>query len=470
MKLFDVMTAPWAIVPEKLREIQGVYETHLKGDKIDLDAIEARMGEPLQKKDQGYQVINGTAIISIDGVISRRMNLLQKVSGGASTELIERDVKAALEDSGVERILLEIDSPGGSVSGIFELANLLYNARGDKPIDALSVGNMASAAYLIGAAAENVYISGETDSIGSIGVIYTHLDKSEAQAKEGVKTTEIFAGKYKVIASPNKPLSEEGQGDIQAKVDYIYSLFVEHVAKFRSVSVDVVLADMADGKVFIGKQAIKAGLVDGVSTFDALIASTSAGVADNKQVMTASGVDTGMTTKANKTGMEEKIMDLKEFKADHSVLHGEIVAESRKGYLAATEVEAKVAEGVKAESDRITALDALAKPGREKMIAGFKSDGKTTADQAALQILAYEDEKLKGKAKAQEEDAAAVAAISQVEPGGGEEVVDDSLPVEEKCKAAWETDAKLRAEFTSLEAYTAFERAAANGSAKILKK
>lgn len=440
MKLFDVMTAPWAIVPEKLREIQGIYETHLKGDKIDLESLEARLGEPLQRKEQGYQVINGTAVIPIDGVISRRMNLLQKVSGGASTELIEKDVRAALEDSSVDRILLEIDSPGGSVSGIFELANLIYNARVDKPIDAISVGSMASAAYLIGAAAEKVYISGETDTVGSIGVIYTHLDNSEAQAKEGVKTTEIFAGKYKVIASSNKPLSEEGQGDIQAKVDYIYSLFVEHIAKFRGVSVDVVLTDMADGKVFIGKQAIEAGLVDGVSTSDDLIALTPAGVAGNKQVMSASGADKEMTAKTKKEKMEENSMDaITQFKTDHPADYTTIVADARKGFVADADVGLKVAAGIKTETDRIAGLDALMKPGREKMITEFKADGKTMAADAAVAILAYEDIKLEGIAKAQEEDAARLKGLKQDEHGGDDDAKDFTALVtdymaEHKCK------------------------------------
>ena len=130
---------------------------------------------------------------------------------------------------------------------------------------------MASAAYYIGAAAHEVYISGDMPLIGSIGVVATHVDRSKFEEKIGLKTTEVYAGKYKRIASAYKPLSKDGKASIQDQVDYVYSIFVDDVAKYRGVSADAVLDNMADGKIFIGKQAIQAGLVDGVSTFDQLI-------------------------------------------------------------------------------------------------------------------------------------------------------------------------------------------------------
>jgi uncharacterized protein YndB with AHSA1/START domain len=99
------------------------------------------------------------------------------------------------------------------------------------------------------------------------------MDVSGQQATQGVKTTEIFAGKFKRIASQYAPLSKEGRATMQQQVDYTYSLFVQAVATHRGVSVDTVLQDMADGQIFLGQQAIDAGLVDGASTLDALIAS-----------------------------------------------------------------------------------------------------------------------------------------------------------------------------------------------------
>lgn len=277
MRVIDILTSPWAIMPDKLLEIKAIYETHLRGEKIDIKGLEARLGEPLQPEEQGYEVIDRVALIPIDGVIAKKMNLFSRISGGASTQLIERDLREALADPGVDSIVLDIDSPGGSVDGTGELAEVVHAARAQKPIVAFADGTMASAAYWIGSAAQAVYLSGATAQIGSIGVVATHVDVSRAQDRVGVKTTEIYAGKFKRIASAYAPLSNEGRQSIQDHVDYIYSIFVGAVAQQRGVDEETVLENMADGRIFVGQQAITAGLVDGVSTRAALIAQLSVG-------------------------------------------------------------------------------------------------------------------------------------------------------------------------------------------------
>lgn len=271
MRIIDLLTSPWAIVPDRLTEIAEIYNTHLKGEKIDLKIIEAQLGKPLNREDQGYEVVDGVAVIPVDGIIAKKMNLFTKVSGGASTQLIGRDFQQALQDPTVRAIVLNIDSPGGSVDGTFELANMIYESRGKIPIIAHTDGMMASAAYAIGSAADKVYISGDTTQVGSIGVIALHRDISKAEEKTGIKTTHIVAGKYKAVGSPYAPLSEDDKAIIQKDIDYLYSVFVQDIARNRGVSTDQVLSDMAEGQIFIGKQAIGAGLVDGVVTLDGLI-------------------------------------------------------------------------------------------------------------------------------------------------------------------------------------------------------
>lgn len=299
MKILDVLTSPWAIMPAKLQEIQNIYATHLRGEKIDIAGLEARIGQPLQNKEQGYQVMNGVAVIPIDGVIAKKMNLFTKISGGASTQLIERDLINAMSDPAVESILFHIDSPGGTVDGTAELASSIYGARGKKPIAVLADGMMASAAYWIGSAADKIYITGDTTHVGSIGVVATHTDISKAEEKAGYITTEIFAGKYKRIDSSYKPLSDEGRQYIQSHVDYLYSVFVGDVAKHRGVSVETVLQNMADGRLFTGRQAIDAGLVDGVATFSEVIADLNAGrVGTPSMAMQLRAFNASLSTKA----------------------------------------------------------------------------------------------------------------------------------------------------------------------------
>jgi len=268
MKVIDVLTSPWAILPEKLYEIQEVYSTHLRGDKVNPDAFTALAGPvPTEQDKDNYQILNGIAVIPITGIIAKRMNLFTQISGGVSTQLIGRDITDALAAPDVRGIILDIDSPGGTVDGTQELAQLILQGREIKPIVAYSDGMMASAAYWIGSAAHKVYISGDTVHIGSIGVVATHVDYSAYDKKRGLKRTEIYAGRYKRIASQTKPLSKEGKQSIQDQVDYLYSIFIDSVAQNRGVGAQTVLNNMADGKIFIGQQAIQAGLVDGSASF-----------------------------------------------------------------------------------------------------------------------------------------------------------------------------------------------------------
>ena len=289
MKILDILNSPWAITPPALMEIAEVYKTHLRGDKIDIPTVEARLGRSLDNEPNNYAVVDGVAVIELVGAIAKRMNLFSQISGGASTQLADSAIKQALADTDVKGIILNIDSPGGTVDGTFELADMIYASRGDKPIVAFADGLMASAAYAIGSAADAIYISGDTAAIGSIGVVATHVDVSEAEKKLGVKTTEITAGRYKRISSSYEALTEDGRDEIQAQVDELYSVFVDRVATFRGVSTETVLEDMADGRLFIGQQAIKAGLVDGVSTLDDLIANLSQGESLAPNVLAVTG-------------------------------------------------------------------------------------------------------------------------------------------------------------------------------------
>ena len=360
MKILDVLTSPWAIQPEKLIEIQSIYATHLRGEKIDIAGIEARLGKPLINEQKSYEVLDGVAIVDVNGVLAKRMNLFMQISGGSSMQLIERDIKMALNDASVHSIILAIDSPGGTVDGTQGLANFIQGARAIKPIVALSDGVMASAAYWIGSAASKIYITNNTVAVGSIGVVAGHVDISRQEEQMGIKTTEIYAGKYKRIASQYAPLSEEGKQSIQSYVDYLYSIFVGAVAANRNVSEEKVLQDMADGRVLIGQQAVAAGLVDGVSTIDALIEDM------NK----------------NRAGVAQTFKPLS--KGANMFTREQIIAESP------VMTAAFRAEGATAERERIQSVRAQSIQGHEALIESLAFDGVTSGAEAAMQVLAAE--------------------------------------------------------------------------------
>jgi len=273
MSVLDALRAPWAIAPERLLEIQAIYRAHLHGEKADLEAIEARLGRVLANEQKACEVrAGGVAVLPVEGILAPRMNLFTRISGGASTYMLKEQIDSLAADSQVRGLILACDTPGGAVQGIAELAESIYRLAQAKPVVTWAHGQLCSAGLWLGAAANAVYLSGPAVQAGSIGVVYTH------HYEPGAGQTEIVAGRYKRIASPLQPLSDEGREWLQADVDYVYSLFVEDVARFRGVSASEVLARMADARVFRGQQAIDCGLADGLCPLDELAARMAASV------------------------------------------------------------------------------------------------------------------------------------------------------------------------------------------------
>jgi len=448
-KILDIFTSPWAIQPEKLLEIQAIYATHLRGNKIDLAAIEAAIGRPLNNEPKPYQVVDGVAIIQLHGVVAKRMNLFSRISGGVSTEAALRDLNMALDDPEARSILLHIDSPGGTVDGTQTLADAIYAARGEKKIVALADGLMASAAVWFGSAASEVYITDNTTHVGSIGVVTTHIDVSKAEEKLGRKTTEIYAGKFKRIDSSYKPLSNDGKAYLQESVDYIYSIFVGDVARNRGVSVDKVLEDMADGRLFIGQQAIEAGLVDGVSTMEALIAKLNEADAAGVAPFFASDQQEMQMSKENeskKPAASAEALTVEAVREQAPDVAEALVAEGRKDGMAA---------GAAAERARIQAVKAQSMPGHEALIESMMFDGETTGEQAAVKVLNAERKQRTDAAADYEADARDAQADFSPAPDKEGEVSAASGSIEDQARANWAKNQALHAEFGSIDTYIA---------------
>lgn len=276
MKLIDlIQEEAWAIKPDVLDSIHAVLAAKLRSESVDIADIEARIGKKLDNsRDPELDVRDGVAVIPVRGILAKRMNLMIQISGGTSMEILKQDIQAALDDDSIEAIILDVDSPGGSVAGTMELATWLYAQRGRKPIKAYANELMASAAYWIGSAVDTISAQA-TAQIGSIGVITAHYDYSHYDAKMGIKRTFLYAGKYKAIGNDTEPLSQEARDYIQERLDQLYTLFVDGVAQNRGVGAERVLGEMADGKIFLAKQAMEAGLIDNISdSLDDLVRAT----------------------------------------------------------------------------------------------------------------------------------------------------------------------------------------------------
>jgi signal peptide peptidase SppA len=171
----------------------------------------------------------------------------------------------------VAQILIDIDSPGGSVYGVSELAAEIMKARTQKPVVAVANSLAASAAYWIGCAAGEFYVT-PGGEVGSIGVWQAHFDYSKALEGDGVKPTLISAGKFKVEGNPYVPLDLEALSFMQSRVDDYYNAFAKAVAKGRGLTVNDVREGMGEGRVLGADAALAAKMVDGVATFDEVLA------------------------------------------------------------------------------------------------------------------------------------------------------------------------------------------------------
>lgn len=213
------------------------------------------------------------AVIPITGIISHRMNMMGSISGpgGTSTQKLTGQFRQALEDGNCKAIVFDVDSPGGSVEGVTELASEIYNARRQKPITAVSNSMACSAAYWIGSAAETFVVT-PSGQCGSIGVFMLLEEESEALAKMGIKVNLIKAGKYKAEGHPSQPLSDEARAFLQSQCEAVYSMFVKAVAQNRKTSQAAVRDGYGQGRSLLASDAVKAGLADRVATLDDVLA------------------------------------------------------------------------------------------------------------------------------------------------------------------------------------------------------
>lgn len=322
---------------------------HLFGQRagLDLVGVPAPAAIDMSESDRalsGYQVKNGVAIIGIHGPMMHRVLAMEFPSGGPTTYAdIRNAFDMALADDGVQGIVLDIDSPGGEVNGVFDLADHIYQMRSVKPITAVVNEQAYSAGYLLASAAEKIVLP-RTGGVGSIGVIATHTEISKWEKETGIAVTHIYAGARKADFSMHQPLSSEAASLLQGMVDENYLLFVETVARNRGISTQAVLDTEAG--LFEGKHAVKAKLADEVSAVDRAIAGARKGKGTK---LIAASAPAGATKK-------ETIMDINELKAQHPDLVTQIETQARQGMIAQAEADTAKAEAVTAERSRVMGL------------------------------------------------------------------------------------------------------------------
>ena len=263
---------PWAIMPARLAAIAAVIDRWASGEKLS----QAQIAAAIDRRDTRQAATTrrsagkgAVAVLPIFGTIAHRAHMVEDVSGpgGTSTEKFTLAFRRAVADPEIGHIVLDVDSPGGSVEGVPELAAEIFKARGEKPITAVANALAASAAYWIASAADELVVT-PSGEVGSIGVFAAHEDLSEHLEAAGIKITLISAGKHKTETSPFAPLSDEAREAIQHRVDDYYGMFIRDVARQRGVSPKDVRGGFGQGRVVGAREAVAEGMADRVATLD----------------------------------------------------------------------------------------------------------------------------------------------------------------------------------------------------------
>ena len=275
-----VLDTPLAIGQAKLEAILAVI-----GTRIGIEApAPAVMNGDGRRRGTHLVTSEGIAVIPVFGTLVKRAGAIEAASGLTSYGHLEDRIMDAATDPAVRAIRLDVDSPGGEAAGVFDLSDLVYEARSLKPVWAVADEEAFSGAYAIASAAERLIVL-RTGGLGSIGVIAVHVDRSARDAMEGFRTTTVYAGVAKNDFNPHETLKDGARRTLQIEVDRVYALFVDTVARNRGLTADAVRA--TEARLFFGEDAVRAGLADEVGTLRDALAALAVTLAEPRSIVAA---------------------------------------------------------------------------------------------------------------------------------------------------------------------------------------
>ena len=254
-----VTRQPWVITSEKLGAIMDVIDARIAGDfkAMNYDAPEEEQTGRGEYRE--FQTMTGTtAVIPVHGILGKHLSSLEMACGGCSLDTVQAQIKTAMGSPRISAILLDVNSPGGTVTGTPETAALVREARTIKPVWAFTDSECCSGALWIASQCDQFYAS-ESASIGSVGVRMVLLDYTRKLEQDGVKVNAISSGKYKLLGAPFKALGEDERDMLQAESDRIFEQFREAVRAVRPADYQHL-----QGQVFRGEEASGIGMTDGV--------------------------------------------------------------------------------------------------------------------------------------------------------------------------------------------------------------
>lgn len=234
----------------------------------DTMAMAKFQGQTQPEEPMLFSEYRSVGLINISGPLLSKSSWLSRALGMSSYPDIRDALVYASAEQRIKSILLNIDSPGGAVTGLEDVSNVINML--DKPVYAHTSTMMASAGYWIGVSADKVF-STRLATVGSIGTIMTHFDETQYLANEGIKVTVIRSAPYKALGGPFEPMAGDALQVATEKVQTLHDHFVAHVSERLGLSRDFVSGQIANGKDYFGYEAFKLGMIQGIKGIDQLV-------------------------------------------------------------------------------------------------------------------------------------------------------------------------------------------------------
>lgn len=257
-------SAPLALLPAWGERLSALILAHRPGDDVSDADMEETFGASVRANTRGA---GDVGVVSIMGFIQQREDFWTRYGYATSVDAVARRVEQLAGDPSVKAIVFDVDSPGGLVSGVEEAAAAIFALRERKPMIAVSNALMCSAAYHLASAAHEI-VASPSSYTGSIGVWRMHIDQSRMLDEAGVAVTLVSAGKHKVDGHPYGPLPDDVRAQWEAEVADVHERFIGAVAKHRGVAPSAVRGGYGEGQVMMAGEALKAGMVDRVASFE----------------------------------------------------------------------------------------------------------------------------------------------------------------------------------------------------------
>jgi len=450
--------------PNALNKLQTQYLLEMKNNFSNLKA------ENFTSEDFDQDLTNGfisgeVGVLNIHGTISQFHDIFMQFFGGVGLDRLTEDLTSLENNPTISTIVLDVQSGGGSIFGLQKFAQRIRDSK--KATITITSNVMASAAFYIGSAADKIFVTDDMTHIGSVGVLIEHFDTTGLEDLTGVKKIPITAGSLKAADAASQGLSNEESNYLQQRANDLHEIFMIDVATNLGRTLEDVKETFGSAKIFLGKEGIEEGFIDGKSSLDTIIEEVNGsivGVKEDILNIDFSELD-GDDINMKLTDVTAEIL-----KRDNETLYNEIftagsasvevpeVKEDKReaelntavASITQDDVNKAVATAMAAHTSRCDEIDALGIVGYDEDVAKAKKDANMSAGQLAIDILK--------KQKVDKDKAKTDMNAGLEDPLTGEDVGHDTN-VKSKCGIMSEDEFKVSTEakkFSSYATYTAF--------------